>query len=124
MRKARRLSYKCKIYALNFTATHGFAKEGRDIARSFRIVSCCEFFRRKTFCRRMHSRVLLFRAPARTPSSHYLSALGRKILRYCKLQRAAIFVRRQTNRSANREELCAIAREVVAMRLRAEAKVA
>ena len=54
----------------------------------------------------------------------HLSALGRKILRYCKLQRAAIFVRRQTNRSANREEFCAIAREVVAMRLRAEAKVA
>lgn len=67
----------------------------------------CEFFRRKTFCYRMHSRVLLFRAPARTPSSHYLSALGRKILRYCKLQRAAIFVRRQTNRSASREEFCA-----------------
>ena len=51
-------------------------------------------FKRKTFCRRMHSRVLLFRAPpARTPSSHYLSAIGRKILRYYKLQRVAIFVR-------------------------------
>lgn len=73
----------------------------------------------------MHSRVLLFRAPARTPSSHYLSALGRKILRYYKLQRAVIFVRRrQTNRSANREEFCAIAREVVAMRLHAGVKVA
>lgn len=72
----------------------------------------------------MHSRVLLFRAPARTPSSHYLSALGRKILRYCKLQRAAMFVRRQTNRSASHEEFCAIAREVVALRLHAEAKVA
>lgn len=86
MRKARRLSYKCKIYALNFTATHGFAKEGRDIARSFRIVSSLRGFKRKTFCRRMHSRVLLFRAPARTPSSHYLSALGRKI---ASLSRAA-----------------------------------
>lgn len=114
-----------QIYALNFTATHGVAKEGRDIARSFRIVSSLRSFKRKTFCRRMHSRVLLFRAPARTPSSHYLSALGRKILRYYKLQRAVIFVRRrQTNRSANREEFCAIAREVVAMRLHAEAKVA
>lgn len=72
----------------------------------------------------MHSRVLLFRAPTHTPSSYYLSALGRKILRYCKLQRAAMFVRRQTNRAASREELCAIAREVVAMRLHAGVKVA
>lgn len=62
--EARHLSYKCKIYALNFTATHRSAKGRRDIARSFRIVSCCEFFRRKTFCYRMRFCVLFLRAPA------------------------------------------------------------
>ena len=102
----------------------GLQKEGEILQDYFGSFRRCEVLNAKPFAIACTPACYLFAFLHAPFPLRHLSALGRKILRYCKLQRAAIFVRRQTNRSANREELCAIAREVVAMRLRAEAKVA